>query len=132
MDSSVFHKNVIKILLFTSFSIKKNKKGVLFFFPGRVIVKTSIKGKKDNNVQEYYFTEFHFCILCFLDEIILILWMPSISDPTWLSTNLGILTCIECSGIHRELGVHYSRMQSLTLDVLGTSELLVIKLLLLT
>ncbi|NXR15173.1 ASAP3 protein, partial [Semnornis frantzii] len=46
------------------------------------------------------------------------------SDPTWLSTNLGILTCIECSGIHRELGVHYSRIQSLTLDVLSTSELL--------
>lgn len=49
----------------------------------------------------------------------------SLSDPTWLSTNLGILTCIECSGIHRELGVHYSRIQSLTLDVLSTSELLV-------
>lgn len=48
------------------------------------------------------------------------------TDPTWLSTNLGILTCIECSGIHRELGVHYSRIQSLTLDVLSTSELLVI------
>ncbi|XP_035883528.1 arf-GAP with SH3 domain, ANK repeat and PH domain-containing protein 2 isoform X5 [Phyllostomus discolor] len=47
--------------------------------------------------------------------------------PTWLSTNLGVLTCIECSGIHRELGVHYSRMQSLTLDVLGTSELLLAK-----
>uniref|UniRef100_K7G2E9 ArfGAP with SH3 domain, ankyrin repeat and PH domain 3 n=1 Tax=Pelodiscus sinensis TaxID=13735 RepID=K7G2E9_PELSI len=45
-------------------------------------------------------------------------------DPTWLSINLGILTCIECSGIHRELGVHYSRIQSLTLDVLSTSELL--------
>ncbi|MBN3325207.1 ASAP3 protein, partial [Atractosteus spatula] len=45
-------------------------------------------------------------------------------DPTWLSTNLGILTCIECSGIHRELGVHYSRIQSLTLDMLSTSELL--------
>lgn len=48
-----------------------------------------------------------------------------LTDPTWLSTNLGILTCIECSGIHRELGVHYSRIQSLTLDVLSTSELLV-------
>ncbi|NXU47300.1 ASAP2 protein, partial [Turnix velox] len=48
-------------------------------------------------------------------------------DPPWLPTNLGILTCIECSGIHRELGVHYSRMQSLTLDVLGTSELLLAK-----
>lgn len=51
----------------------------------------------------------------------------SASDPTWLSTNLGILTCIECSGIHRDLGVHYSRIQSLTLDLLSTSELLVLE-----
>ncbi|KAK3538177.1 hypothetical protein QTP70_032569, partial [Hemibagrus guttatus] len=48
----------------------------------------------------------------------------SAPDPTWLSSNLGILTCIECSGIHRKLGVHYSRIQSLTLDMLSTSELL--------
>uniref|UniRef100_A0A672KUU1 Arf-GAP with SH3 domain, ANK repeat and PH domain-containing protein 2-like n=1 Tax=Sinocyclocheilus grahami TaxID=75366 RepID=A0A672KUU1_SINGR len=45
-------------------------------------------------------------------------------DPSWISINLGILTCIECSGIHREMGVHYSRIQSLSLDKLGTSELL--------
>lgn len=45
-------------------------------------------------------------------------------DPTWLSTNLGVLTCIECSGIHRDMGVHISRIQSITLDDLGTSELL--------
>ncbi|XP_039191749.1 arf-GAP with SH3 domain, ANK repeat and PH domain-containing protein 1 isoform X11 [Crotalus tigris] len=48
-------------------------------------------------------------------------------DPTWISTNLGILTCIECSGIHREMGVHISRIQSLELDKLGTSELLLAK-----
>ncbi|XP_067442565.1 arf-GAP with SH3 domain, ANK repeat and PH domain-containing protein 1 isoform X1 [Thunnus thynnus] len=45
-------------------------------------------------------------------------------EPGWLSTNLGILTCIECSGIHREMGVHVSRIQSLSLDSLGTSDLL--------
>ncbi|KAG8133948.1 putative Arf-GAP with SH3 domain ANK repeat and PH domain-containing protein, partial [Naja naja] len=49
------------------------------------------------------------------------------NNPTWLSTNLGILTCIECSGIHREMGVHISRIQSLELDKLGTSELLLAK-----
>uniref|UniRef100_A0A7N6AUU4 ArfGAP with SH3 domain, ankyrin repeat and PH domain 1a n=1 Tax=Anabas testudineus TaxID=64144 RepID=A0A7N6AUU4_ANATE len=46
------------------------------------------------------------------------------ADPHWLSTNLGILTCIECSGNHRDMGVHVSRIQSLELDKLGTSELL--------
>lgn len=36
-----------------------------------------------------------------------------------------MLTCIQCSGVHRELGVRFSRIQSLTLDLLGPSELLV-------
>ncbi|XP_071804297.1 arf-GAP with SH3 domain, ANK repeat and PH domain-containing protein 1-like isoform X1 [Asterias amurensis] len=49
----------------------------------------------------------------------------STPDPQWLSTNLGILTCIECSGVHRELGVHISRVQSLELDRLGTAQLLI-------
>ncbi|XP_044303442.1 arf-GAP with SH3 domain, ANK repeat and PH domain-containing protein 2-like isoform X2 [Varanus komodoensis] len=49
------------------------------------------------------------------------------SDPAWLSINLGILICIECSGIHREMGVHHSRIQSLALDKLATSELLLAK-----
>jgi len=47
------------------------------------------------------------------------------NDPTWLSTNFGIIVCIECSGIHREMGVHISKIQSLTLDNIGTSQLLV-------
>ncbi|XP_033606485.1 arfGAP with SH3 domain, ANK repeat and PH domain-containing protein isoform X3 [Cryptotermes secundus] len=46
------------------------------------------------------------------------------NDATWLSTNFGIIVCIECSGIHRDLGVHISRIQSLTLDNIGTSQLL--------
>ncbi|KAJ1527456.1 hypothetical protein ONE63_007433 [Megalurothrips usitatus] len=46
------------------------------------------------------------------------------NDATWLSTNFGIIVCIECSGIHREMGVHISRIQSLTLDNVGTSQLL--------
>ena len=47
------------------------------------------------------------------------------SDATWLSTNFGVIVCIECSGIHREMGVHISKIQSLTLDKIGTSQLLV-------
>ncbi|PSN36242.1 Centaurin-gamma-1A [Blattella germanica] len=37
-------------------------------------------------------------------------------DPDWASLNLGILMCIECSGIHRNLGSHISRVRSLDLD----------------
>lgn len=36
--------------------------------------------------------------------------------PTWACINLGILLCIECSGIHRSLGVQISKIRSLTLD----------------
>ncbi|XP_047663548.1 arf-GAP with GTPase, ANK repeat and PH domain-containing protein 2 isoform X6 [Tachysurus fulvidraco] len=36
--------------------------------------------------------------------------------PTWASLNLGALICIECSGIHRNLGTHLSRVRSLDLD----------------
>uniref|UniRef100_A0A8B9JEF5 Arf-GAP with coiled-coil, ANK repeat and PH domain-containing protein n=1 Tax=Astyanax mexicanus TaxID=7994 RepID=A0A8B9JEF5_ASTMX len=37
-------------------------------------------------------------------------------DPKWASINLGITLCIQCSGIHRSLGVHVSKVRSLTLD----------------
>ncbi len=35
----------------------------------------------------------------------------------WVSINLGIVLCIECSGIHRSLGTHISKIRSLTLDI---------------
>jgi Arf-GAP/coiled-coil/ANK repeat/PH domain-containing protein len=39
------------------------------------------------------------------------------AEPDWASLNLGILLCIECSGVHRNLGVQISKVRSLTLDV---------------
>ncbi|XP_037077071.1 arf-GAP with coiled-coil, ANK repeat and PH domain-containing protein 3-like [Pollicipes pollicipes] len=38
------------------------------------------------------------------------------AEPTWASINLGVTLCIECSGIHRSLGVQVSKIRSLTLD----------------
>ena len=36
--------------------------------------------------------------------------------PRWASWNLGIFLCIRCAGIHRNLGVHISRVKSVNLD----------------
>ena len=38
------------------------------------------------------------------------------ADPEWASIKLGIVICLECSGIHRSLGTHISKVRSLTLD----------------
>ena len=38
-------------------------------------------------------------------------------NPDWVSINLGVCICIKCSGVHRSLGSHLSKVRSMRLDV---------------
>ncbi|KAI6172458.1 hypothetical protein M3Y98_00975400 [Aphelenchoides besseyi] len=44
------------------------------------------------------------------------------TDAKWTSLNLGVVICIECSGSHRSLGVHISKVRSLTMDDLSNDQ----------
>lgn len=41
--------------------------------------------------------------------------------PEWLSINLGIMVCLTCSGVHRSLGTHISKVRSANLDKIDLS-----------
>eukprot|EP00794_Sanderia_malayensis_P004589 gene4589-5192_t len=43
--------------------------------------------------------------------------------PRWASWNLGVFLCIRCAGIHRNLGVHISRVKSVNLDSWTTAQI---------
>lgn len=38
------------------------------------------------------------------------------AHPRWASWNLGCFICIRCSGVHRSMGVHISKVKSVDLD----------------
>ncbi|KAK9023998.1 hypothetical protein V6N11_004182 [Hibiscus sabdariffa] len=37
-------------------------------------------------------------------------------DPKWVSLSIGVFICIKCSGVHRSLGSHISKVLSVKLD----------------
>ncbi|OON23360.1 putative GTP-ase activating protein, partial [Opisthorchis viverrini] len=45
--------------------------------------------------------------------------------PRWASWNIGVFLCIRCAGIHRNLGVHISKVKSVNLDTWTVSQLAV-------
>eukprot|EP01138_Halocafeteria_seosinensis_P002618 gb/GECG01002677.1/.p1 GENE.gb/GECG01002677.1/~~gb/GECG01002677.1/.p1 ORF type:complete len:1070 (+),score=145.54 gb/GECG01002677.1/:1-3210(+) len=47
--------------------------------------------------------------------------------PDWASVNLGVLLCLRCSGLHRSLGTHISKIKSLTLDTWELSSVSVLQ-----
>lgn len=56
-----------------------------------------------------------FYFLIFLIIKIISYWILSLG-PRWASWNIGVFLCIRCAGIHRNLGVHISKVKSVNLD----------------
>ena len=45
------------------------------------------------------------------------------NTPAWGSTNLGSLFCIRCSGVHRKLGAHITKVLSIRIDSWSEAQL---------
>ncbi|ETO21348.1 ankyrin repeat-containing protein [Reticulomyxa filosa] len=48
-------------------------------------------------------------------------------SPEWVSINLGVVVCLSCSGIHRSLGTHVSKIRSICLDDIPLTTLAVLQ-----
>jgi len=50
-----------------------------------------------------------------------------LKHPQWASVSFGTVFCLECSGIHRSLGVHISFVRSIAMDSWTTPQLTIMK-----
>lgn len=64
------------------------------------------------------------CVLIFSDLFLYVCFQANpecvdcgARDPDWSSISLGVMMCIECSGIHRSMGVHVSKVTEQRLPV---------------
>jgi recombinational DNA repair protein (RecF pathway) len=49
-------------------------------------------------------------------------------DPSWVSITFAVSLCLNCSGRHRQLGVHVSFVRSLEMDKFTPDQLLALEL----
>ena len=88
-------------------AIKQQIEGLLASqdFLGTSLDDSIISGRNGSNARASdIMTANNYCAECGAD------------NPEWCSLNLGVIICIECSGIHRSLGSHVSKVRSLTMD----------------
>ena len=56
-------------------------------------------------------------------KLLIIIILLETPNPQWVSINNGIFICLKCCGLHKELGLNYSLIKSLSMDELSQNDL---------